>query len=79
MAKLKFHSEDNGNCRVYYKQGRNLYCYQNDGSFGLDHWRFYVCSKDGEPSYEIITPYIVPQSQTETAIGRELNEHMRGG
>jgi hypothetical protein len=58
---MKFRSEDNGNCRVYYTDSRKrlrnkLYCWQNDGSWGHTYWRFYVCSKDGEPSYSISPP-----------------------
>jgi hypothetical protein len=40
---------DNGNCRVYYRAGRKLRCFQEDrpGEFV-----FYICSSDGEPECE---------------------------
>ena len=45
---------DPGFCRVYYwctKEGTGpLYCWQDEGAQG---WRFYRCSKDGEPSHEV--------------------------
>lgn len=65
---IKFDSEDNGNCRVYYKDGRQLYCWQNDGAAG---WIFYACSQDGEPSHAVV-PRLTPLPTDETAIGREL-------
>jgi hypothetical protein len=60
MILFKFHNEDPGFCRVYYKSvGVNpghLYCIQNDGSWGKDKFVFYTCSRDGEPSYELRMP-----------------------
>ena len=50
MIDLKYHSADNGNCRVYYKALNRLYCWQitnRDGDFEL-----LVCSRDGEPSHK---------------------------
>jgi hypothetical protein len=46
---LKFSHTDNGNCRVYYRNGSRVRCFQEDrpGEFV-----FYVCSKDGEPDFE---------------------------
>lgn len=49
---LKHYFSDNGFCRVYYRNAnnhQNLYAFQMDtpGNFSL-----YVCSRDGEPSYE---------------------------
>lgn len=47
---LKFWRTDNGNCRVYYREGRKLRCFQEDrpGQFTLN-----TCSRDGEPDSEI--------------------------
>lgn len=47
--KLTLIEADNGNCRVYYREGRLLRCFQEDqrGKFTL-----YVCSQDGEPECE---------------------------
>jgi len=49
----KLAETDNGNCRVYYRAGRKLRCFQEDrpGQFV-----FYVCSSDGEPEYEVKSP-----------------------
>lgn len=47
---LKLIETDNGNCRVYYKKDKNLYCFQEDSR---DKFTFYRCSLDGEPSYEV--------------------------
>lgn len=75
---LKFHSEDNGNCRVYYRRDdRALFCFQLDspGSF-----LFFRCSKDGEPSYEVLPPLRSSLSPCpgETTTGREFNAWMEG-
>lgn len=45
----RFVETDNGNCRVYYRDGQKTRCFQEDrrGVF-----TFYVCSSDGEPEYE---------------------------
>jgi len=51
-----FRYEDTGNYRTYYTKGFNKYCFQNDGSHGVDNFVFYRCSKDGEPSYPIQKP-----------------------
>ena len=56
MILFTFKYEDPGNCRVYYKSDRHLYCIQNDGSWGKDKFMFYACSKDGEPSHEVGMP-----------------------
>jgi hypothetical protein len=78
---MKFRSEDNGNWRVYYTDSRKrmrnkLYCWQNDGSWGRTFWRFYVCSKDGEPSYSISPPDATPLPPGETSTGRALREYL---
>jgi hypothetical protein len=46
---LKFVRTDNGNCRVYYRIGHGVRCFQEDrpGEF-----TYYVCSKDGEPEID---------------------------
>jgi hypothetical protein len=56
MVLFKFRNEDSGNCRVYYRGDRFLYCIQNDGSWGKDKFVFYSCSRDGEPSHELRMP-----------------------
>ena len=75
---MKFYSEDNGNCRVYYSNGINLYCWQDDGSWGRHEWKFYVCSRDGEPSYPT-KPVEVPLPPGQTSIGRELIAFLEAG
>lgn len=49
--KLTFAETDNGNCRVYYKEGRKLRCFQEDQR---DKFTLYICSSDGEPEYEAL-------------------------
>ena len=66
MILFKFDREDTGNYRVYYRgvtpsavrsRGAGLYCIQNDGSWGKDNFKFYSCSRDGEPSHELRMPF----------------------
>jgi len=73
---MKFHSEDNGNCRVYYKGEKRLYCWQDEGSWGRTYWRFYRCSKDGEPSHEITSPKEMPPPPGHTPTGRALRDFL---
>ena len=51
----KLYKRDSGNFRVYYKHTilKALYCIQNDGAWGKDDYKFYSCTKDGEPSYAV--------------------------
>jgi len=55
---FKFTHEDRGFCRTYYRsiKTKRIYCIQNDGSFGVDKFMFYPCSKDGEPIYSTEIP-----------------------
>jgi hypothetical protein len=59
---FKYYGEDTGYYRVYYKRKSDIgkkvhtYCIQNDGSWGNDAYKFYSCSKDGEPEIEIRFP-----------------------
>lgn len=73
---LRFGYEDNGNCRVYYKDGTLLYCWQNEGQQG---WKFYRCSRDGEPSHEVTHHDRTPHPPGIEAIGRELIIFLGGG
>ncbi len=70
---MKFVSEDNGNCRVYYREEKRLYCWQLDrpGQF-----QFFRCSNDGEPSHEVAPPSDTPPPPQETSIGRELADFL---
>lgn len=63
----KYHSTDNGNCRVYYKRGKGLYCAQPDGS-GLCY-EMLSCTKDGEPSY----PVVIDWNTVEIPVGRQYS------
>ena len=47
---LKYFCYDPGHSQTYYKQGPDLYCFQNRGTEGLF---FLSCSNDGEPSHPI--------------------------
>lgn len=85
---MRFHAEDNGFCRVYYKrriepdgEGRAvhlLYCWQNDGYGGNVDFQFYRCSRDGEPDYKVngwggvAAKAMTPPPPGETDIGRQL-------
>lgn len=61
MILFKFEREDRNNCRTYYrgvdetggKRG-HLYCIQNEG--GYFPFKFYSCSRDGEPSHGLRMP-----------------------
>lgn len=72
---MKFHSEDNGFCRVYYREGKQLYCWQDDGSWGRHDWKFYVCTRDGEPSHEVAVRD-TPPCPGETSTGNEFNAYL---
>lgn len=71
---MQFDAEDNGNCRVYYRDEKRLYCWQMD-DYRAKTFRFYVCSRDGEPSHEV-GPKPTPQTPGETSIGLELNSFL---
>lgn len=45
---LTYIDADNGNCRVYYKSAKALYCWQ---LASRDAFELLVCSRDGEPSH----------------------------
>lgn len=53
--KLMYHGTNNGFCRVYYrnadKKDKTLYAFQLE-DFRNNLFRLYVCSRDGEPSFE---------------------------
>lgn len=72
---MQFDSEDNGNCRVYYRNNRKLYCWQDNGSWVRHDWKFYICSKDGEPCYEV-SPQKTPPPPGDTRAGRDLIEFL---
>lgn len=86
---MTFKSEDNGFCRVYFTRSATqadgsaatvLYCWQDDGYGGERHFRFYRCSRDGEPDYEVQgwggvpAADMTPPTPGVTQIGRELND-----
>lgn len=61
---MKIHAIDNGFCRIYYKEGKALYCLQEAG-YGM--FEFFVCSRDGEPDRPIqrdLTTLEVPTGDT---------------
>lgn len=71
---IKFSAEDNGNCRVYYKEGKALYCWQDDGSWNRTDFGFYRCSTDGEPMYRVTWSGKYPLvPNPESKIGKDLN------
>lgn len=80
---FKFHAEDHGFCRVYYR-GLNgaLYCYQDEGVGGAHDWKFYMCSEHGgfaEPSHETVpVGGPIPMCPGKTQTGRDLNAFLSG-
>jgi hypothetical protein len=69
---IRFAGEDNGNCRVYYWDGRALFCWQDESSWGRKMWKYYACTKDGEPSHQAAIPEFTPLPAGEMAVGRDL-------
>ena len=74
--------EDNGFCRVYYREikenSKRLLCYQ---LVMANEFELLECTKEGEPSHTI--PYeeyihITPFPAGYTAIGQELKEWLSG-
>lgn len=72
---LKFHSNDNDNCRVYYTDARGrLYCFQI-----LDYraktFELLTCSRDGEPSCPVDVGVIgnVEPARGDESIALEFN------
>jgi hypothetical protein len=79
MAELRFLNEDGGNCRVYFKRGTALYCWQDEGYGDSVRFEFYRCSKDGEPSHPVSPPEVVPAFDAETRVGRNLVTWLSSG
>ena len=73
---LKFDCEDNGSCRVYFRKGRALYCWQDETAWSRVRWEFYVCTSDGEPSHNVKTPDVTPSNPGKTRVGRDLNAYL---
>lgn len=74
---LKYHSSDNGNCRVYYKCQSRLYCFQIE-NYREKTFSLLSCSRDGEPSCPINMRFVgnVELPQITDAVSRELAEFM---
>ena len=53
---FKFLRKDPDNCRVYYRGSYGIFCIQDETSFGRPDFKFYVCTKDGEPSTPLPMP-----------------------
>jgi len=66
---LKLRYTDNGYARVYYHEGRYLYCLQYEGAQGM---KFYTCSRDGEPCCEARPPANLPPPTGTTLIDRQV-------
>lgn len=65
--------EDHGNARVYYKDGRERYCWQQDFD---NTFTFYFCSKDGEPQYPVPPLSSYTRSFGDTPTGLLLNNFL---
>lgn len=85
LYKLKYHSTDSGNCRVYYRDENDkkaLFCMQQDNSenrakmYNLPLFVFYRCSKDGEPSHSIKLNTIrsIELAKDDNTIDKTLNK-----
>lgn len=75
---LKYDSPDNGNCRVYYRNGRRLFCFQI-ADYRAKTFELLTCSRDGEPECPVnmaaIGNVALPGDMDES-ICRELAEFM---
>ena len=75
MNNLNFHSEDNGNCRVYYSlkaegEAKRLLCYQLSTK---DQFKLFECTLNGEPCHsfdykDYLTQTPLPDGNTPTEI-----------
>jgi hypothetical protein len=54
--KYLFERDEPSFARVYYKRGGDRYCIQDDGLAGRPAFRFYVCTEDGEPAFDMEMP-----------------------
>ena len=73
---LKYHSADNGNCRVYYKSERGTLCCWQLVTRG--HFELLACSRDGEPECAIRSDAVVKTEppKGDESIERELREFL---
>lgn len=76
MQRLKFHSEDNGFCRVYYTYGLHLYCYQLETSDPVS-FTLFKCTNEGEPSHSIKPLIEFPPCPGNTSIGIQFNQWLK--
>ena len=77
---MEFSYEDNGFCRVVFtrtvEDHKYAYCWQLEGP---QTFKFYRCSRDHEPEYEVMgwggvpAAQMTPKNPGETLTGRELN------
>jgi hypothetical protein len=69
---LKYDYVETGYCRIYYKFGRHVYCFQDEGR----HVQLYRCTTEGEP--EIPIKKLNSEVQVELPDGeRELEVNVR--
>jgi len=74
---LLFHSEDDENCRIYYKRFSRLFCWQLRG---LGIFDFYACTQSGEPRYKVaLKAGRTPLPPGETKTGLHLIDFLRRG
>jgi hypothetical protein len=55
-SKYLFDRDEPSFARVYSKRGGDRYCIRDDGLAGRPMFRFYVCTEDGEPAYDMEMP-----------------------
>lgn len=78
---MKYHSTNNGFCRVNYiwknKKGQKIYYCIQPGNFRNDY-RVYECSQDGEPSHEVNIPLTkFPLSPGTESMDLEVNNWLK--
>jgi hypothetical protein len=74
---LKYHSSDNGNCRVYYTHKSRLYCFQIE-NYRAKTFSLLTCTRDGEPECPVNMRFIgnVGLPKCDETIGAELAQFM---
>ena len=57
MKEFKFDYEDCGYCRIYYTYNKQLFCIQDDTTFGRVRFELLTCTSEGEPCTPIKDMY----------------------
>jgi hypothetical protein len=57
---LQFVEVDPGFARIYYRTGKQLYCFQQDTP-RYNRWNLYACTRDGEPHSLAVRSRLIDQ------------------